>query len=898
MKAYGGDVSKLSLADSFVFLLIQLPSYATRIECMLAKEEIPGMCEATRAHIGILRSATKEVLGCQELHAILHLVLQAGNILNAGGHGGNAAGFKLSSLLSLADTKANKPGMNLLHFVALEAQKTEEKLLDFPLKLNHVRAASRISLETLDAELQRQTSRTRTLEESVRTDGELLQQLDGFLQDATARMCALRGTRQLLSEEAGELMDFFCEDSDTFRLDECFSVLHGFCCKFSHAVKENKEREARRNRLQVLEEQKRHSWAGGEEMGGAVGFHCRSETDLSAVMLHQDEASVLLELLSPKSNGCRASRRHTVRSRHSSSQSPSSPSGNTATTTTTPLAANLDRHVDVDTASDNDRDHKEASMTRPELRHCKTSSEDDHSNHDILAAANDNNNIVFLLEKCSLVPVLKSFGEVGGPARLCEVTAADAEEPRASDESMAAQAAVSWCVTAVCEADHPGEKEPASVSEPAQSAPVCRQPPPTSTLCVSSKPPPQSDQRKKAGSSRTVATSTNGIRSNHVRTLNSSEKQNMRRVVPISRTNREKRGEKPSTAPSSRCSNLQPRDSKNRHVPGARNQPEEKMCRSTLRAIGGGSTVKAPNTPSPAPLSGPGFARSTASSSFRQTRAALPRANVFKSGSETSSKSSTSAEQPRTSSSLCSSLPKRTTSIRTPPSIIATQSSRTPPSVRTSPSTRSPPSVRTSTNISAPPNNSTPPNVRPHSSVKTSANIRTPPIIRTPPSVRTSAEIRTPPIIRTPPSVRTSAKISTPPIIRTPPSVRTSAKISTPPNNSTPPNVRPRSSVKTSANIRTPPIIRTPPSVRTSAKIRTPPIIRTPSSVRTSAKIRTPPIIRTPSSVRTSAKIRTPPGSMGPDSVAPAKGHGHDGSFSDKSSQSRHSVKVSRPSWR
>lgn len=36
-----------------------------------------------------------------------------------GGYAGNAVGFKLSSLLSLADTKANKPGMNLLHFVAL-----------------------------------------------------------------------------------------------------------------------------------------------------------------------------------------------------------------------------------------------------------------------------------------------------------------------------------------------------------------------------------------------------------------------------------------------------------------------------------------------------------------------------------------------------------------------------------------------------------------------------------------------------------------------------------------------------------------------------------------------------------------------------------------------------------
>lgn len=36
-----------------------------------------------------------------------------------GGYAGNAVGFRISSLLKLADTKANKPGMNLLHFVAM-----------------------------------------------------------------------------------------------------------------------------------------------------------------------------------------------------------------------------------------------------------------------------------------------------------------------------------------------------------------------------------------------------------------------------------------------------------------------------------------------------------------------------------------------------------------------------------------------------------------------------------------------------------------------------------------------------------------------------------------------------------------------------------------------------------
>lgn len=39
-----------------------------------------------------------------------------------GGYAGNAAGVKLSSLQKLTDIRANKPGMNLIHYVALVSQ--------------------------------------------------------------------------------------------------------------------------------------------------------------------------------------------------------------------------------------------------------------------------------------------------------------------------------------------------------------------------------------------------------------------------------------------------------------------------------------------------------------------------------------------------------------------------------------------------------------------------------------------------------------------------------------------------------------------------------------------------------------------------------------------------------
>jgi len=37
--------------------------------------------------------------------------------MNHGSHAGNAEAFKLNSLLKLTDTRANKPRMNLMHFI-------------------------------------------------------------------------------------------------------------------------------------------------------------------------------------------------------------------------------------------------------------------------------------------------------------------------------------------------------------------------------------------------------------------------------------------------------------------------------------------------------------------------------------------------------------------------------------------------------------------------------------------------------------------------------------------------------------------------------------------------------------------------------------------------------------
>ncbi|MCI4395924.1 hypothetical protein PGIGA_G00261280 [Pangasianodon gigas] len=288
LREFKGDPAKLTMVDSFMFLLIQVPSFDVRIEAMVLQEEFSPSCSAMSRELNVVRLATEELMTCEELHSILHLVLQAGNIMNQGGYAGNAVGFKLSSLLSLADTKANKPGMNLLHFVALEAQKKDENLLKFPEKLTHVQSAARISVENIEAEFSSLSVRMQALEEKIQNDAELFLQLNPFVQSSTQTLQDLKQRRLDLRKEGSVLIDFFCEDKDTFKLDECFRIFQDFCLKFEKAVKDNVDRElkeaARQQRLRELEE-RRIAWAatsGDQSSSGNFG-RSSSENDVDVL---------------------------------------------------------------------------------------------------------------------------------------------------------------------------------------------------------------------------------------------------------------------------------------------------------------------------------------------------------------------------------------------------------------------------------------------------------------------------------------------------------------------------------------------------------------------------------------------------------------------------------------
>ncbi|XP_077588458.1 uncharacterized protein fhdc2 [Stigmatopora nigra] len=249
LRRFSGERGWLGEPDLFILLLVEVPSFRLRLDAMILQQEfdpaLTSLCVAARC----LREAARELLSCPELHSILRLVLKAGNYMNAGGYSGNAAGFRISSLLKLADTKANKPGMNLLHFVAMEAVKKDQSLLSFPSQLGHVGSASRLCEESVLEDLSKLKSRVLALKTNVLTEREILRHTQSFLEVTEERLKEAEDEVEGMRMSSRALVDFFCEDDSTFKLEEACKVFDLFCLRFQKAVKENAERE--------LKEQKR-----------------------------------------------------------------------------------------------------------------------------------------------------------------------------------------------------------------------------------------------------------------------------------------------------------------------------------------------------------------------------------------------------------------------------------------------------------------------------------------------------------------------------------------------------------------------------------------------------------------------------------------------------------------
>ncbi|TMS07531.1 FH2 domain-containing protein 1 [Larimichthys crocea] len=272
--SFKGDHFALPEADLFMLLLVKIPSYEERLNCLVVKEEFFPLMDEMKEFISSLTNAGNELLESDHLHSVIRLVLKTGNYMNAGGYAGSAVGFRMASLLKLADTKANKPGMNLMHYVVIQAQKADKALLKFPEQLEHIEAAARINKGEIEVEFERQVKKLQSVKVDTLKQEDLKAQMEDFLKEAEVCVEEIETDLQELQSVSDSVAEYFCEDPNKFRLDECCSIFHSFCEKFMRAIQENKAREGadvqrrHRDRLQCATKRRSTATCSSREMDG------------------------------------------------------------------------------------------------------------------------------------------------------------------------------------------------------------------------------------------------------------------------------------------------------------------------------------------------------------------------------------------------------------------------------------------------------------------------------------------------------------------------------------------------------------------------------------------------------------------------------------------------------
>ncbi|RMB98675.1 hypothetical protein DUI87_24893 [Hirundo rustica rustica] len=225
LKAFKEEKSKLANADQFYILLLQIPSYQLRIECMLICEETTVVLDMIQPKAEAIRRACEDLLTSHRLPVFCQLILKVGNFLN------------------------------------YEVENSHKDLLELPKDLEYVSKAAGINLDIIRTESGTNLKKLLELQRKVLSSNEdVKQQYEKPIQDSIDASKKLEEEFETIEKKREELANYLCEDPSKLSLEDIFSIMKTFRDLFIRALKENKDRKeqaakAEKRKKQLEEEE-------------------------------------------------------------------------------------------------------------------------------------------------------------------------------------------------------------------------------------------------------------------------------------------------------------------------------------------------------------------------------------------------------------------------------------------------------------------------------------------------------------------------------------------------------------------------------------------------------------------------------------------------------------------
>lgn len=241
------DPGKLSEPDQFIFQMLMVPEYKTRLRSLHFKTTLAERVEELKVAYEYIYKSSMELRNSKKLAKILEFVLAMGNYLN-NGHNSRTTGFKINFLTELSTTKTVDGKSTFLHILAKSLCQHFPELLNFDRDLTTVPLAAKvnqraITLELGDLHSTIQDIRSACANIPATADDHFASVMSSFLENSHPAVQSLDALQTRAMEEFSKVASYFGEESNATSTEVFFGIFTEFMSKFERALGETQSSE-------------------------------------------------------------------------------------------------------------------------------------------------------------------------------------------------------------------------------------------------------------------------------------------------------------------------------------------------------------------------------------------------------------------------------------------------------------------------------------------------------------------------------------------------------------------------------------------------------------------------------------------------------------------------------
>ncbi|KAK2166761.1 hypothetical protein NP493_1306g00020 [Ridgeia piscesae] len=259
------EIGQMAKADRFLFEMSRIEHYEQKLKALCYKKKFTERMNECKPKVEAVLEASVQLCKSTKLRKVLEIVLAFGNYMNRGQRG-NAAGFKVTSLNKIGDTKSSLDRkVTLLHYLVGVLEKQFPELLDLEEDLTAVRFAAKVNVTELENDVKSLQVGLHDIEKELKyqkkkaaaipAKDKFVPVMSDFIIVASYNFTELEDLCTQMKVKYEKVLKAFGEDVKKVQADEFFGTFDQFISYFCEAKIEN-----RRQRRMKEEEVKRASF--------------------------------------------------------------------------------------------------------------------------------------------------------------------------------------------------------------------------------------------------------------------------------------------------------------------------------------------------------------------------------------------------------------------------------------------------------------------------------------------------------------------------------------------------------------------------------------------------------------------------------------------------------------